>query len=83
MQTGISEALIEAAMLLAVGMVVVFAFLSLLILVIKLIARVSNQYPQTNTNLEAGIKTGAPPATVSPAVVSAITAAIYQYKKNH
>lgn len=83
MQTGISEALLEAAMLLAVGMVVVFAFLSLLILVINLIASFARRYPETNSNQGADTKISQSPATVSPALVSAITAAIHQYKKNH
>lgn len=83
MKTGISDALIEAAMLLAVGMSVVFLFLSLLIIVINLIAKWAEKYPDSNLSQQADKKISQRPATVSPAVVSAITAAISQYKKNH
>lgn len=87
MQANINDLLLEAAILLAVGMSVVFIFLTLLILAINLIAYVSSKYPEqealSTAPRRSNVATNNLPATgVSPSVVAAITAAIHQYRKN-
>lgn len=81
----IAETFIEAGTLMIVGMVFVFAFLSLLIIAINLLAKVATNFPDatvpekkprpvaTNTTRDGEV-----PATV----VAAITSAISQYRKN-
>lgn len=81
----IAETFIEAGTLMVVGMVFVFAFLSLLIIAINLLAKVATNFPDakvaeklprpvaTNTTRDGEV-----PATV----VAAITSAISQYRKN-
>ncbi|WP_394174042.1 OadG family protein [Thalassotalea litorea] len=81
----IAETFMEAGSLMVVGMVFVFAFLSLLIVAINLLAKVARNFPDakvpeklprhvpTNTTRDGDV-----PATV----VAAITSAISQYRKN-
>jgi oxaloacetate decarboxylase gamma subunit len=88
MQPEVANALAEAANLLLVGMVVVFLFLSMLIGAITLIAwinklipdeslyTIENQPKFTKRNLHNNQE-------VSPKVVSAISAAIFQHRKSH
>jgi oxaloacetate decarboxylase gamma subunit len=88
MQPEVANALAEAANLLLVGMVVVFLFLSMLIGAITLIAwverlipneslnTIDNQPKFTNSNLTNN-------QDVSPKVVSAISAAIFQHRQSH
>ncbi|MBU3003284.1 OadG family protein [Paraglaciecola arctica] len=88
MQPEVANALAEAANLLLVGMVVVFLFLSMLIGAITLIAwlvklvpdeslkPIENQGKLTNN-------TSANNQTVSPKIVAAISAAIFQHRQSH
>ncbi|TLU64894.1 oxaloacetate decarboxylase subunit gamma [Thalassotalea litorea] len=81
----IAETFIEAGTLMVVGMVFVFAFLSLLIVAIKVLAKIATNFPDakvpeklprqisSNTTREGEV-----PATV----VAAISSAISQYRKN-
>lgn len=75
-----SEQLLEAAILLGVGMSVVFLFLTLLILGINLIAWYVKKYPehsQTNKNYNKKILS---PTTVKPEIVAAISAAVHAHQ---
>lgn len=86
MQSQVSELLLDAGALLLIGMVVVFAFLALMIAAIQLIAWFCRKYPgeQESTHLarpsssQSNAKSG-----ITPETVSAITAAVHQYRKAH
>ena len=77
----ISALLVEAGLLMAIGMVVVFLFLSLLIFAINLLAKFAEAFPDKETSSPAPV---APKNNsnnkVSPQVVAAIGAAIKNYK---
>ena len=75
----ISELLLEAGLLMLVGMAVVFVFLTLLIFATKLLSKFAGQeeLPQT---LPAHPTSGE--QAVPEHVVAAISAAVHQYKKN-
>ncbi|WP_044838944.1 OadG family protein [Thalassomonas viridans] len=78
---------IEAGTLMLAGMVFVFAFLGLLVIIIStVLAPLANKYPdakpssvpvpaaKSDTNTEQGI---------SPAIVAAITSAVVRYRQQH
>lgn len=75
----ISDLLAEAGILMLVGMVVVFVFLTLLIFATKLLSKLAGEeevapsLPSTPTNGNQA---------VPEQVVAAISAAVHQYKKN-
>ena len=70
----IEELLLQSAQLLGLGMGAVFTILILLIALITIVARlVPEETPAPAT---------APPRTIDPGHVAAITAAIQQYRKN-
>nr|WP_136249919.1 OadG family transporter subunit [Ningiella ruwaisensis] len=80
------EQLIEAAMLLGVGMSVVFAFLSLLIAGIHTIAWFVRQYPEplpVSATKTKNNKNQSSTTTVKPDIVAAISAAIHTHQKKN
>lgn len=85
-----AEQLIEAAILLGVGMAVVFAFLTLLIGGIHGIAWFSNLYPQAQDGANQynvpkynqNNKNNLTPTTIDSTVVAAITAAVQTHRRN-
>lgn len=82
-----TEQLIEAAVLLAVGMSVVFAFLTLLIGGIHSIAWFANlfPYPQEKTNNSVPKYSRdkyANSTAVDPTLVAAISAAVHKHRSN-
>ena len=88
MQPEVANALAEAANLLLVGMVVVFLFLSMLIGAITLIAWINKLIPDESFNtIENQSKftnnTLSNNQDVSPTIVSAISAAIFQHRQSH
>ncbi|MFT5923208.1 MAG: oxaloacetate decarboxylase gamma subunit [Paraglaciecola sp.] len=88
MQPEVANALAEAANLLLVGMVVVFLFLSMLIGAITLIAWINKLIPDESLNtIENQPKftdyTLSNNQDVSPKIVSAISAAIFQHRQSH
>ncbi len=88
MQPEVANALAEAANLLLIGMVVVFLFLSMLIGAITLIAWINKFFPDEYLNTienQPKLTNNTLPNNqgVSPKVVSAISAAIYQYRQSH
>ena len=75
----VSELLVEAGILMAVGMLVVFLFLSLLIVAIKLLTKFAEAYPdpvKLTRNQINPINSN----KTSPQVIAAITAAVKQHK---
>ncbi|GHB66777.1 putative oxaloacetate decarboxylase gamma chain [Psychrosphaera saromensis] len=75
----VSELLAEAGILMLVGMVVVFLFLSMLIVAIKLLTKFAEAYPDPIKPKRNEIKPISSSKT-SPQVIAAITAAVKQYK---
>ncbi len=87
MQPEVANALAEAANLLLVGMVVVFLFLSMLIGAITLIAWVNKFLPDESLNTinkqpKPIISTLPKNQGVSPKVLAAISAAIFQHRQS-
>ena len=88
MSTEMSGQLMGSAVLLAVGMSVVFAFLVLLIGGIHAIAWFCRQYPSEEASLHTPKKRAALsqaaknklPVSVSPQVAAAITAAVHTHR---
>ncbi len=87
MQEDVASALLEAANLLLVGMGVVFAFLTLLIGAVNLIAWLNRKFPEPQVNQphvrpvsNTGVKSH---QHVSPKIVAAISAAVRQYRRTH
>ena len=78
----VSELLAEAGILMLVGMVVVFLFLSLLIVAIKLLTKFAETYPDPIKPTKNETKTTNFSKT-SPQVIAAITAAVKQYKERN
>ncbi|MFT6989839.1 MAG: oxaloacetate decarboxylase gamma subunit [Paraglaciecola sp.] len=88
MQPEVANALAEAANLLLVGMVVVFLFLSMLIGAITLIAWINKIIPDESLNTienQPKFTNGILPdnRSVSPKVLAAISAAIFQHRQSH
>lgn len=84
-----TEQLIEAGILLGVGMSVVFAFLTILIGGVHGIAWFSKLYPQAqdgvnkyNTPKYSHNKKNLTSTTIDSTVVAAITAAVHTHRKN-
>lgn len=76
----ISDLLLEAGMLMLVGMVVVFTFLTMLIFAIKLLAKFAEAYPDNITQTPVRITPSTNSNQTSPQLVAAISAAVKQYK---
>lgn len=77
----VAELLLEAASLMLIGMVAVFAFLLLLVLVVQLISAVVLRYfPVKAAEKAARVDSSSGP---SPAVIAAISTAIHQYRQQH
>jgi len=82
----VSEQLYEAAMLLGVGMAVVFAFLSLLIAAIKAISYFVQitSHPQTEVQTPQNVRLKQNSATtVNPDTIAAISAAVHMHQRKH
>ena len=76
----VAELLWEAASLMLIGMVSVFAFLLLLVFVVQLISAVMQRYFPVKAADKANVagNSGNGP---SPAVIAAISTAIHQYRQ--
>ena len=78
---------LEAGTLMLAGMVVVFAFLSLLILFITtVLAALANKFPDTippTTNRSNKKNIKAATGEISPAIVAAISGAVNRYRQQH
>ncbi|WP_166838054.1 OadG family protein [Rheinheimera pleomorphica] len=77
----VAELLLEAASLMLIGMVAVFAFLLLLVLVVQLISAVVLRYFPVKAAEKAAIVDSS--SGPSPAVIAAISTAIHQYRQQH
>ncbi|MEW9797501.1 OadG family protein [Alteromonas sp. CYL-A6] len=77
----IQSLLAEAATLMLVGMVFVFAFLTLLIFGVSLIARFCARFPGHTPSPASTGQTAA--ANVEPAIVAAIAAAIHTHRQSN
>ncbi|WP_394129595.1 OadG family protein [Shewanella maritima] len=75
----ITEQLTTALSIMLMGMGLVFIFLSLLIVGIKVVAKL---FPVVTTQSPSTVSVGSKPATtqLEPALVAAITTAVHQYR---
>ncbi|MGF1693828.1 oxaloacetate decarboxylase subunit gamma [Photobacterium kagoshimensis] len=79
--TDLGSVLVEAATIMITGMVVVFAFLSILIFLVQLLAKIAPADPEvvnTPTPAQAAEKSS---DTVQPEIIAAISAAVNQYRQ--
>ncbi|MCU4677616.1 OadG family transporter subunit [Catenovulum sp. 2E275] len=85
MENNIGPVLLEAANLLLVGMVVVFAFLGILIFLVKLMSSlVGGDSPAPSaTNSNQAARRPAPAKQDDVKVKAAISAAIHQYRQDN
>ena len=82
MANEISELLGESALLMVVGMVVVFAFLTLLIGAVNVMAAICAKFPDSpQDNFSSKPANNVKAEGVSAPVVAAISAAIHQHRK--
>lgn len=82
--TNIGSLLEQAATLMFTGMAVVFAFLTILIYLVRLMSSVVPQeVPQPVSTPIQSSKVQQSSSTVSPKVVAAISAAVHQYRNSH
>ncbi|NMP17901.1 MULTISPECIES: OadG family transporter subunit [unclassified Thalassotalea] len=79
----LSQVFIEAGMLLLVGMGFVFAFLTVLIYAIKLLAKIGSHFPETAPQSKKVNTSVAKSDQIAPGVVAAISTAIAHYRKNN
>ncbi|MCE0558606.1 MULTISPECIES: OadG family transporter subunit [unclassified Motilimonas] len=76
----ITELLLEAGNLMLVGMISVFLFLGLLVIVVQQMAKLC---PVESAPVAAKKPTAQPqPATLNPKLIAAITSAVQQYREN-
>lgn len=77
----VADLLLEAAGLMLIGMVAVFTFLFLLVVLLRLMSQTIQRYfPVKQAEKATKLETPSSQA-VSPAVVAAIGAAIHQYRQ--
>lgn len=76
----VADLLLEAAGLMLIGMVTVFTFLFMLVLLLQLMSKVIQRYfpvkmPEKSNKIEHTAD------GVSPAIIAAISAAVHQYRQ--
>ncbi|REL30598.1 OadG family protein [Thalassotalea euphylliae] len=82
----LSQLFIEAGTLMLAGMVFVFAFLGILVVIINtVLAPLANKFPDpvAPAVTRPPVKKSAANDGVSPSVVAAISAAVSQYRQKH
>ena len=72
----------EAGLLMAVGMISVFIFLSILIIAMNLLSRFVNKFPGEEQPVLQSRSNSQPSELPSGELVAAISAAVHQYRKN-
>ena len=78
----VTDLLLESASLMVIGMVSVFTFLLLLVLLMTAMSSLLRRYSPAKVTSPGG-KTEPATQGVSPAVVAAIGAAVHQYRQQH
>ncbi|HAW92602.1 MULTISPECIES: oxaloacetate decarboxylase subunit gamma [unclassified Arsukibacterium] len=78
----VTDLLLESATLMVIGMVSVFTFLLLLVLLMNAMSSLLRRYSPAKVANQGG-KTESATQGVSPAVVAAISAAVHQYRQQH
>lgn len=76
----VTELLSEALNLMVIGMIAVFAFLLLLVLIVQGISSVIQRYFPSKV-IEKPVLTNASASGPTPAVIAAISAAVHQYRQ--
>jgi oxaloacetate decarboxylase gamma subunit len=81
MHANVTSLLLEASYLMAVGMFVVFLFLSILIGAMTLMAWLNKKFPESNTHQLTMPQQGAQSQQeMSTGLIAAITAAVHQHR---
>ena len=82
-----NQLFIEAGTLMLTGMVFVFAFLGLLVIIIStVLAPLANKYPDAKPSSQAVPAARSDQRSdkgISPAIVAAITSAVVRYRQQH
>ncbi|MDX1538278.1 OadG family transporter subunit [Arsukibacterium sp.] len=78
----VSDLLLESASLMLIGMISVFTFLLLLVLLMTVMSGLLKRYAPVKV-ADKTTKTDVAGNGVSPAVVAAISAAVHQYRQQH
>ena len=77
----VADLLFEAAGLMLIGMVSVFTFLFLLVVLLQLMSKTIQRYfPVKQTEKSSHVSSSAA-GGVSPTIIAAITAAVHQYRQ--
>ena len=76
----VAELLLAAARLMLIGMVAVYAFLMLLLFVVKLISSVMQRYFPVKV-ADKAVRADSSANGPTPAVIAAISTAIHQYRQ--
>ena len=79
--TNLQESLWQAATIMLTGMVVVFIFLSTLIFLVQLLAKVAGK--EQNTEVTIVPSNSVTTTGLSPTLVAAISSAVAQYRQRH
>ncbi|MCW8330617.1 oxaloacetate decarboxylase subunit gamma [Photobacterium sp. SDRW27] len=80
---GLGSLLWEAATIMATGMLVVFVFLSTLIFLVQLLAKVASKEATPELKAQPATTVASNHNGVQPDVVAAITAAVSQYRQRN
>lgn len=83
MNDEITKLLLESVNLLMVGMIVVFAFLTVLIGAVKLMSLLVQRFSELPTDgvVDTSVPNTQEANSVSPEIVAAISAAVHQYRQ--
>lgn len=76
----VADLLLEAANLMLIGMITVFTFLFVLVLLLKLMSKTIQHYFPVKV-LDKPTKLDSGTEGVSPAVIAAISVAVHQYRQ--
>lgn len=76
----VADLLLQAANLMLIGMVAVFAFLCVLVILVQLISAITQRYYPVKP-VERSVSSEPPSGNPTPAVLAAISAAIHQYRQ--
>ncbi len=81
--TEIQDSLWQAATIMLTGMVVVFIFLTSLIFLVKLLAKVAGEESTVNVSTDVISSPSVNEGALSPTLVAVISSAVVQYRQRH
>ena len=81
--TEIQDSLWQAATIMLTGMVVVFIFLTSLIFLVKLLAKVAGEESTVDVSTDVISSPSVNEGALSPTLVAVISSAVVQYRQRH